>query len=225
MDVHVLQSCQTQMSNNFLLTKKFLKYLCFYNASYLFSWKINYAWNNCMYTVCKIHVFHVPCCDSLKEYNERWGYSTEQYPTTLWQLSPRSLGVRFGYRRHFNVSSNKKAIANAWRCQYDQVLMEERNKWKEKQKEKKNIHGRARCCIITVWHLYKRCSNYLNMSTTPSVKSTSVCNCKTSIQGNKVTLQVHYENGAYFFFIWKHTMMNKAETLLHKEDVIYVIMK
>lgn len=55
MDVHVLQSCQTQMSNNFLLTKKFLKYLCFYNASYLFSWKINYAWNNCMYTVCKIH--------------------------------------------------------------------------------------------------------------------------------------------------------------------------
>lgn len=35
MAVHVLQSCQTQMSNNFLLTKKFLKYLCFYNASYL----------------------------------------------------------------------------------------------------------------------------------------------------------------------------------------------
>lgn len=84
---------------------------------------------------------------------------------------------------------------NMIRYWWKNVINERRNK-----KQKKNIHGRARCCIITVWHLYKRCSNYLNMSTTPSVKSTSVCNCKTSIQSNKETLQVHYENGAYFFF-------------------------
>lgn len=74
----------------------------------------------------------------------------------------------------------------------------------ETKTEKEYTRG-ARCCIITVWHLYKRCSNYLNMSTTPSVKSTSVCNCKTSIQSNKVTLQVHYENGAYFFFLFGST--------------------
>lgn len=133
MDVHVLQSCQTQMSNNFLLTKTFLKYLCFYNASYLFSWKINYAWNYCMYTVCKIHVFHVPCCDSLKEYNERWVYSTEQYPTTLWQLSPRSLCVRFGYRRHFNVTRIRKRSlmlggVNMIRYWWKNVINERRNK-------------------------------------------------------------------------------------------------
>lgn len=67
---------------------------------------------HCMYTVCKIHVFHVPCCDSLKEYNERWGTLQNNTRPLYDSLSLSSLCVRFGYRRHFNVSSKKKALAN-----------------------------------------------------------------------------------------------------------------
>lgn len=177
-----------------------------------------------MCTVCKINVFYVPCCDSLKEYNGQCGTQQNNgrplYDSYL--LALFAWGLFIGDILMYPVKRKRSLILRG----VNMIMYWWRNVINERRrKEKRDIQGGAGSCIITPWHLYKRCSNYLNMSTTPSVKFTSVCNCKTSIQSNKITLQVHWEKTFFLFFIWKRIMMNKTETLLHKEDVIYVLIK